>query len=82
MMPSEGTKILQFNQYQQLDKAPFIIYEDLECLMERLMIVQIILKMHSQQKYANIFHQVFQCLQYRHLKPYKISMMYTEVKIA
>ena len=34
-MPSEDTKILEFNQYQTCDKALFIIYADLECLMER-----------------------------------------------
>ena len=29
-MPSEGTKILEFNQYQKSDKAPLIVYADLE----------------------------------------------------
>ena len=29
----------------------------------------------------NILHQIFRCLQYPHLKKYKITMMYTEVKI-
>ena len=28
-MPSEDTKILDFNQYQKSDKAPFVIYADL-----------------------------------------------------
>ena len=49
-MPSEDTKILQFNQYLKSNKAPFIIYADLECLIERLMDVKIILKIHLQQK--------------------------------
>ena len=35
-MPSEDTKILQFNQYQKSDKAPFAIYADLECLIEEI----------------------------------------------
>ena len=35
-MPSEDTKILEFNQYQKSDKAPFIIYADLECIIERI----------------------------------------------
>ena len=35
IMPSEDTKILQFNQYQTCDKAPFIIYPDLQCLIEK-----------------------------------------------
>ena len=29
-MPSEDTKILELNQYQRSDKAPFVIYADLE----------------------------------------------------
>ena len=34
-MPSEDTKILEFNQYQKSDKAPFIIYAGLECIIEK-----------------------------------------------
>ena len=29
-MPSEDTKISEFNQYQKSDKAPFITYADVE----------------------------------------------------
>ena len=35
-MPSEVTKILYFNQYHKSDKAPFIIYADIECLIEKI----------------------------------------------
>ena len=35
-MPSEDTKILQFNQNQKSDKAPFIIFADCECLIEKI----------------------------------------------
>ena len=35
-LPLENTKILEFNQYQESDKAPFIIYADLECLIEKI----------------------------------------------
>ena len=35
-MPSEDTKILEFNQYKKSDKAPFIIYADLECIIEKI----------------------------------------------
>ena len=35
-MPSEDTKILEFNQYQKFDKTPFIIYADLEYLIEKI----------------------------------------------
>ena len=34
-MPSDDTKILEFNQYQKSDKAPFIIYVDLKCIIEK-----------------------------------------------
>ena len=35
-MPSEDTKILEFDQYQKADKVPFIIYADLECIIEKI----------------------------------------------
>ena len=34
-MLSEDTKILGFNQYQQSDKAPFIVYSDSKWLIEK-----------------------------------------------
>ena len=36
IIPSEETKILKFNPCQKSDKAPFIIYADLECIIERI----------------------------------------------
>ena len=35
IMPFKYTKILQFNQNQKSDKAPFIMYADLECIIKR-----------------------------------------------
>ena len=49
-MPSECTKILEFIEYQKSDKAPFILDADLERLIEKIVDVNIILKIHSQQK--------------------------------
>ena len=34
-MPSEDTKILEFNQYQTCDKAPLTIYAHRPCLIEK-----------------------------------------------
>ena len=82
LMPSEDTKILELNQYQKSGKTPCIIYADLKSLIKKWIDVTIILKNHLQQKYVNIFHQVFQWIQYCHSKEQKASMMYTEVKIA
>ena len=35
-MSSEDTETLKYNQYNKYDKAPFIIYSDLECLIEKI----------------------------------------------
>ena len=35
IIPSEGSKLLEFNQYQESDKEPFSIYADLECLIKK-----------------------------------------------
>ena len=35
-MRYEDSKIIEINQYQNLDKTPFVIYADLECLMENV----------------------------------------------
>ena len=35
-MPSEDTEILEINQFQKSDKAPFIIYPNLECIIEKI----------------------------------------------
>ena len=32
----DDTKILELNQYQKSDKAPFIVYADLECIIEEV----------------------------------------------
>ena len=35
-MSSDDTKILEFNQCQNSDTEPFIIFADVECLIEKL----------------------------------------------
>ena len=35
MILFEDTEILEFNQHQKSDKAPYIIYANLECLIEQ-----------------------------------------------
>ena len=50
IMPSEDTKTLEFNKYKKSDKAPFIVYADLECIIENMTDLEIILKIHLQQK--------------------------------
>ena len=59
--PSEGTEMLEFNQYQKFDKEPFIIYKYFECLKEKIDRC----KNYPENSFTT-FYQVFQCLQYRH----------------
>ena len=61
VMPSEDTKMFEFNQYQKSDKAPLIIYANVK--QKILIDVKITFKIDLQQKQVNIFYQVFQCLQ-------------------
>ena len=49
-MPSEDTKILEFNQYQKSVKSPFSIFADLGCLIGKNDGSKKIMKIHSQQK--------------------------------
>ena len=66
-IPSIDTKILEFDQHCTSDKAPFIIYADLESL-----IVKIDGSKNDPEKSStrpmNIFHHVYQCLENHHLK--------------
>ena len=50
IMLSQNTKILEFNQYQKSDTAPFIIYAYLEFIIKNVIDVKIIQKIHPQQK--------------------------------
>ena len=46
MKPFENTKMLEFNHSQKPDKAPFIIYGDIEFIIEKIDGCKIILKIH------------------------------------
>ena len=75
-MPSDDTKILEFKQYQKSDKAPFIIYADLESIIEKIDGCKNNLENLSTTKVSEHILHVFQCLQYFNLETWKISMMY------
>ena len=59
-MPFYDTKVLEFNQYKKSDEAPFIIYEDLECIIVKIGMC----KNNPENSSTNIFYHFFQCLQY------------------
>ena len=49
-MPEEDNKILKYNQGEKSMKVPFIIYADLESLLEKMNTCIIIQKNHQQLK--------------------------------
>ena len=49
VIPFEDTKILEFNQYQKPNKEPFIIYADLECLIEKIEGCKTAIRIHLQK---------------------------------
>ena len=54
IMLSEDSKISESSKYKKSDKTPFIFYADFQCLIQKVdvknMDVKIILKTHTQQK--------------------------------
>ena len=68
-MPSEDTKMSMFNQCHKSDKTPFIIYEDLESLIEKIDGCRNIPEKPSETKVGKHIPLGFQCILYCHLKP-------------
>ena len=64
-MPSDDTKILEFSQYQKSNKAPFVIYADLECIIEKIDGCKSNPENSSATK---VSEHIFPCLQYLHLE--------------
>ena len=82
VMPSEDTKILDFNQHQKSEKAPFITYADLECLIEKIGGCKNNPENLSTTKLGEHIPSGFSMSTISSLKTTKRSMMYTTVKIA
>ena len=70
IMPSEDTEILKFNQYPKSAKAPFIIYADLECLIEKIDGCKSSKFIHnkSKQTYSIRFFHVYNIIIEKHRK--------------
>ena len=54
-MSFEDPEISEFNQYQKNDKASFLLMQIFSGKQKRLMDGKVIVKIHLQEKYANIF---------------------------
>ena len=81
-MPSEDTKVLEFNQYPKSNKTSFTIYADLESLTEKTDGCKNNLEKSSTTKVGEHIPSSSSVSTISTFKSIEISMMYTEVKIA
>ena len=72
-MPKEDNKVLKYNHGKKSTKFPFIIYADLECLLEKISICHNNPEKSSTIKKINIKLVVIHCLQNFHLMLRKIG---------
>ena len=77
-MPSQDTKILGFNQYKIFDKTPFIIYADLECIIEKIGGCKYNPENSSTVKVSILIVSVFSM---PIISPFKVTIMHIEVKM-
>ena len=80
-MPSKDLEILEFNLYQKAVKALFIIYADLECIIEKTDGCKNIPENSSATKVSEHVSWGFSMSAILSSKTLKIRMMYTKVKI-
>ena len=80
-MPNDNNKILKYNQGEKSMKAPFIIYADLECLLEKMHSCQNNPEKSYTEKKLSIHLLVTHCLQIVHLTQQKTNLIVTEAKI-
>ena len=80
-MPSEETKILEFNQYYKSDKAPFVIYVVLECIIKKIDECKNNPKNSFTTKVSKHIPSGFSICPISSLRNIEISMIYIEVKI-
>ena len=81
-MPNEENKIIKYNQGEKSIKSPFIIYADLESLLEKISTCYNNPEESSTTEISKHTPSVIHCLHIVHLMKQKISLIITEVKIA
>ena len=79
-MPNEDNKILKYNHGEKSLKAPFMIYADLECLLEKMHSCQNNPEKSYTEKKLSMRLLVIQYLQVVHLTQKKTNLIVTKVK--
>ena len=67
LIPSEDTKMSEFNQYWKYNKTPSIIYPDLESFIQKVDGCKYNPEKSSAAKLGSLVLVGIQCLQYRYL---------------
>ena len=80
-MPKEDNKILKYNNGEKSMKAPFIIFSDMESLLNKIYTCLNNLKKSSATKKINILLLAIHCLLNVHLMYQKINIIIIEAKI-
>ena len=80
-MPKEDNKKLKYNHGEKSMKVPFIIYADLESLLEKNEHLHSNPKNHQELKQINTQLLLIHCLHIAHLIQQKISLVIIEAKI-
>ena len=81
-MPEEENKILKYNQEEKSMNVPFIIYADLECLLEKMNTCHNNPDESSATKINKHTPFIIHCLHTVHLIQQKTSLIIIEVKIS
>ena len=80
-MPSEDNKILKYNYGEKSMKAPFVIYTDLECLLEKMHSCQNNLEKSYTGKKTMHTPSAYSLFKIVHLTQQKTNLIITEEKI-
>ena len=81
-VPDKDKKMLKYNYEEKSIRVSFIIYADLECLLEKSHSHETNLEKYYIEKKLNIRLLFIHCLQIVHLIQQKISLIVTEVEIS
>ena len=79
-MPTKNNNIIKYNHGEKSMKLPFVIYADLECLLEKMSTCQNNPNKSSTTK-INIHHQVTHYLLIAHSTNQKITLIIIEEMI-
>ena len=81
-MPTKDNNTIKYNHGEKSIKLPFVVYTDLECLLEKISTFYNNQKNQQQLKQINIHHRVIQYLLIAHSINQKANLIIIEVKIA